>query len=119
MPPLLVPLLWILNTLVDSGGQLAFKAAAMEGGDSVGLAHWRHMAGRPWIWIGILCYIVEFVVWLAFLSVIPLAEGVLLGMISIVAVMVGGRLLFREHFTRLRLIGISLIVAGVALVGLG
>lgn len=119
MNPLLVPLLWILNTLVDSGGQLAFKAAAMEGGDRAGLAHWRHMAGRPWIWIGILCYIVEFVVWLAFLSVIPLAEGVLLGMISIVAVMVGGRLFFREHFTRLRLIGIGLIVTGVALVGLG
>ena len=110
--------LWILNTVLDSGGQLAFKAAAMEPGLATGLARWRHMAGRPWIWVGVLCFVGEFVVWLAFLSVIPLAEGVLLGMVSIVVVMIGGRIWFFEHFTRPRLVGISLIVAGVAIVGL-
>ena len=57
--------------------------------------------------------------WLAFLSVVPLAQGVLLGMVSIVVVMLGGRWLFHEHFTRLRLLGIGLIAAGVAVVGLG
>jgi drug/metabolite transporter (DMT)-like permease len=110
--------LWVLNTILDSGGQLAFKAAAMEPGMATGLARWRHMAGRPWLWCGVSCFIGEFIVWLAFLSVIPLAEGVLLGMVSIVVVMLGGRIWFFEHFTRLRLIGISLILVGVAIVGI-
>ena len=60
------------------------------------------MASRPWLWIGIGCFVVEFVAWLAFLSVIPLAQGVLLGMMGIVAVMLGGRIWFHERFTRLR-----------------
>jgi len=107
-----------LNTALDSGGQLAFKAAAVEPGQADGLARWRHMLARPWLWVGIFCFVGEFLVWMAFLSLIPLAEGVLLGMVSIVVVMIGGRIWFHEHFTRLRLIGISLIVAGVVIVGL-
>lgn len=114
----LVISIWILNTVLDSGGQLAFKAAAIEPGNLSGLARWRRMLARPWLWIGIVCFIGEFVVWLAFLSLIPLAEGVLLGMFSIVAVMLGGRIWFYEHFTRPRLIGISLIIAGVVVVGM-
>ena len=111
--------LWVLNTVLDSGGQLAFKAAAIEPGQADGLERWRHMLGRPWLWVGIVCFVGEFVVWLAFLSLISLAEGVLLGMFSIVVVMIGGRMWFYEHFTRLRLIGISLIAIGVCIVGLG
>ncbi len=108
---------WALNIAVDSAGQLAFKAAAMEPGEAKGMARWRHMLQRPWIWVGIACFVVEFVLWLAFLSLVPLAQGVLLGMLSIVVVMVGGRFWFHEHFTRKRLIGIVLIVIGVAIVG--
>jgi drug/metabolite transporter (DMT)-like permease len=117
MNSVLVLVIWILNTVLDSGGQLAFKAAAIEPGELSGLARWRHMLARPWLWVGIACFIGEFVVWLAFLSLVPLAEGVLLGMFSIVAVMIGGRIWFYEHFTRPRLIGIGLIILGVAIVG--
>jgi drug/metabolite transporter (DMT)-like permease len=108
---------WALNIAVDSAGQLAFKAAAMEPGEAEGLARWRLMLQRPWIWAGIACFVVEFVLWLAFLSLVPLAQGVLLGMLSIVVVMLGGRIWFHEHFTRKRIIGIVLIVIGVAIVG--
>lgn len=113
----LVICIWILNIAIDTGGHLAFKAAALEPGDAGGLARWRHMLARPWLWVGIACFVIEFVVWLAFLSLIPLAVGVLLGMASIVAVMVGGRIWFRERFTRPRLVGVALIVVGVAIVG--
>jgi drug/metabolite transporter (DMT)-like permease len=56
---------------------------------------------------------------LAFLSLVPLAQGVLLGTTSIVVVMLGGRIMFHERFNRLRIVGILLIVAGVAIVGIG
>ncbi|MDR0577734.1 MAG: hypothetical protein LBI87_09430 [Candidatus Accumulibacter sp.] len=112
-------LLWAINLLTDTCGQLAFKKAAIENTEARGWAHWRHMLGRPWIYLGALAYVVEFVAWLAFLSTVPLAVGVLLGMAGIVAVMAGGRLWFGERFTRARLTGVGLILAGVALVGAG
>ena len=117
MPPL-VWTLWLLNLLFDSAGQLAFKAAATDPRAGDGLARWKWMARRPWLWVGIACYVAEFLLWLAFLSLVPLSEGVLLGSINIVAIMIAGRVLFGEQLSRLRLAGILLISAGVALVGL-
>jgi drug/metabolite transporter (DMT)-like permease len=76
------------------------------------------MASRPWLWLGVGCYVAEFLVWLAFLSLVPLSEGVLLGCINIAAVMIAGRLFFAEKLTGLRISGILLITAGVALIGL-
>ena len=113
----IVTALWAMNIVVDTAGQLAFKAAAIEPQTESIALHWRHMLGRPWIWIGAACFVVEFMLWLAFLSLVPLAQGVLLGMVSIVTIMLGGRLWFKEHFSRLRVVGILLIIGGVAMVG--
>ncbi|UUC93924.1 MULTISPECIES: EamA family transporter [Comamonas] len=114
----LVVTLWILNVLVDSGGQLAFKAAASEPGHRNGTERWRFMLTRPWLWVGIACYVAEFLVWLAFLSLVPLSDGVLLGSINIVAIMILGRVLFREKLAPMRVAGIVLVSIGVAIVGL-
>ncbi|MFN3730943.1 EamA family transporter [Comamonas testosteroni] len=114
----LVATLWILNVLVDSGGQLAFKAAASEPGHRNGTERWRFMLARPWLWVGIACYVAEFLVWLAFLSLVPLSDGVLLGSINIVAIMILGRVLFREKLAPMRVAGIVLVSIGVAIVGL-
>lgn len=111
--------LWLLNILLDTFGQLSFKAAAAQPDLGDGLARWKAMARRPWIWWGVGCYVAEFLVWLAFLSLVPLSEGVLLGSINIVAVMIAGRFLFNEKFSPLRTLGILLIAGGVAVVGFG
>ncbi|NII11120.1 EamA family transporter [Oleiagrimonas sp. C23AA] len=111
-------LLWIATVLLDTVGQLAFKAAASHDAGGSHLAHWRHMLGRPWIWLGGVCYVFEFLAWIAFLSLVPLNRGVLLGSINIVVIMLAGRLLFRERLTRLRVAGILLVTLGVAVVGM-
>lgn len=117
LTPLAVAL-WLLNSVFDTAGQLALKAAAVDPFAGDGLARWRRMSRCPWLWLGIACFVVEFGLWLAFLSLVPLSEGVLLGSINIVLIMVVGRLLFRERLSPLRLAGILLISGGVALVGL-
>jgi drug/metabolite transporter (DMT)-like permease len=116
--PALAIALWVLNGLFDTVGQLCLKATAADpaAGDSV--ARWQRMVRRPWLWIGAACFVVEFVLWLAFLSLVPLSKGVLLGSINIVVIMIAGRLIFAERLSRLRLAGILMISAGVALVGL-
>lgn len=114
----LVAALWLFNVVLDTTGQLAFKAAAGDPAAGDGLARWKHMAARPWLWLGVASYVFEFLVWIAFLSLIPLSEGVLLGSINIVAIMLAGRFLFGERLTRLRVAGIGLVTLGVAIVGL-
>jgi drug/metabolite transporter (DMT)-like permease len=117
--PILVVVFWLSNIVFDTGGHLAFKAAAAQPDAGDGLARWKAMAQRPWIWIGVACFVAEFVIWQAFLSLIPLSQGVLLGSINIVAVMLAGRWLFGEKFTPLRVAGSTLIALGVGIVGLG
>lgn len=77
------------------------------------------MATRPWLWAGMTCFAIQFFCWLAFLSLVPLSRGVLLGSINIVVLMLAGRILFAERLSRWRVVGIALIGLGVAVVGLG
>lgn len=118
MSPLIF-FLWLANMLVDTGGQLAFKAAASKERELAGLAYWKALFSRPWLWLGIALYIAEFFIWMAFLSQVELSTGLMLGSINIVAIMLAGRILFHERLTPWRVGGILLISCGVAVVGLG
>ena len=81
--------------------------------DGVGTEAFR----APGIWLGVICYVFEFVLWLAFLTLVPLSVGVMLGSTNIVVIMVAGRFLFKERLSKWRLIGIMLIACGVTVVG--
>lgn len=109
---------WLATVVLDTIGQLAFKAAAADPRAGDGLDRWRYMASRPGLWLGLSCYVVEFLAWTAFLSLVPLGRGVLLGSINIVVIMIAGRLFFRELLTWQRLVGITLVSVGVVLVGM-
>jgi drug/metabolite transporter (DMT)-like permease len=115
----LATLLLLGNLICDTAGQLSFKAASLRAGDKHGLERWLHMARSGPLAFGIACFVLEAFLWLSFLSIVPLAQGVMVGSINIIGVMIGGRLLFRESITPKRAIAISLIAGGVALVGWG
>ncbi len=110
--------LWIVNGLFDTVGQLALKRAAVEHDEVDDRLRWQRMARRPWLWLGLGCFSVEFFLWLAFLSLVPLSTGVLLGTMNIVVIMIAGRWAFAEAFTPLRVAGMLLISSGVLLVGM-
>jgi drug/metabolite transporter (DMT)-like permease len=113
----LVATLWLINVTLDTCGQLAFKAAASDPDAGDGAARWRHMASRPWLWLGLSAYALHLASWIAFLSLVELSKGMLLASINMVAIMIGGRLLYREKLTPLRVAGILLVSTGVAIVG--
>jgi drug/metabolite transporter (DMT)-like permease len=116
---LLATLTFLANVFVNTSGHLAFKAAAVRSGDlSVGKLL-RSYAGSVFIWIGLVCFILEFIIWLALLSLIPLSQAVMLGCAGILGVMFGGWLFFDEKVTLARLTAILLIAVGVVLVGWG
>ena len=112
-------LIWVLNVTLDTVGHVALKFAAIaDQEESTELVRWKSMLGSFPLWIGIVCFCLEFVVWLAFLSVLSLSQGVLLGAINMVSIVIAGRLVFKERLDRMRLIGMALITVGVILVGM-
>jgi drug/metabolite transporter (DMT)-like permease len=110
---------WLLNLLFDTVGQLSFKAASRSADHLDGWAHWRMLLRSPWLWAGIASFVLEFVFWLSFLSLVPLAMGLFVGCANMIGVMIGGRLLFGETITPQRAGAIGLIALGVMLVGWG
>lgn len=117
--PALAWLLWAANAVFDTAGQLLLKAAAVDKAGGTQRERWRRILRRPSLWLGLACFAAEFLFWLAFLSLVPLSAGVLLGSINIVVVMLVGRALFAERLTPLRSAGMLLIAGGVAVVGAG
>ena len=112
-------LIWVINVTLDTVGHVALKfAATVDQNESTELARWKSMLGSLPLWIGIVCFCLEFVVWLAFLSVLSLSQGVLLGAINMVSIVIAGRLIFKEKLDRMRLLGMGLITVGVIFVGI-
>jgi drug/metabolite transporter (DMT)-like permease len=112
-------LLWMGNILFDTAGHLSFKAAATLAQELGGFKRWAAMLNDRWIWLGLAAFVMEFILWLAFLSLVPLSQAVLVGSVNILAILLGGRIFFGEKLTGGRLAGSLLIAAGVALVGWG
>lgn len=110
----------LLGVLVlDTTSHLALKAAADRTADVEGVPYILRLLTVPAFWLGIGSFALQFLCWLGFMARVPLGEAALAGTITIVGVMIGGRLLYREHITPPRLLAIGLITCGVALVGWG
>jgi drug/metabolite transporter (DMT)-like permease len=112
-------LLLLAVLLLETISHLALKSASVRASSKAGLQYLLTFAAQPVLWLAIGSFVALFLAWLAFLSRVPLGQGVMAGSITIVGVMLGGRLLFREHITRPRALAIALIALGVALVGWG
>jgi multidrug transporter EmrE-like cation transporter len=109
--------LWGLFLALDSCTQFAFKAGgnAMSGVD-FGYAWLDRFMHTPAIWLGVLGYILAFVLWIAILQGSELTRAFTLQGATFVTVPLGGWLLFGEHISLERAAGIALIIAGVTLI---
>jgi drug/metabolite transporter (DMT)-like permease len=106
--------IWLLIVLVDTVGHMAFKRAAIADHHNE-LHRWKIMLSSFPLWLGITCFGVEFVSWLALLSMLPLSVGVLLAAFNIVTIMFAGRWLYRETLQPIQLLGMTFIFVGVTL----
>jgi drug/metabolite transporter (DMT)-like permease len=103
----------------NTAGQMLFKAASLRSSRAGDSSHWAGLVAEPMLWLGIGIYVVEFFLWMAFLSIVPLWQGVMVACVDILLVMLGGRIFFAEQITMPRCAAISLIAVGVLLVGWG
>jgi len=114
---LLTFLLWIVVIILDTVGQISFKVAATKSVTNTGKQYWLSLFYQPWVWLGIAAYFSQFLLWMAFITIVPLSKAILLASFNMISVMIVGRILFKEYITPLRQLGIVLITAGVMLVG--
>lgn len=116
---ILIILLWLANLCCDTIGQIAFKYAAISSHHRIDFNYWRTLLFNRWLWLGITSYAIGFLLWIAFLSYIPLSQAILLGSANIITIMIFGHILFKEKLTFFRVLGVGLITAGVIIVGIG
>jgi multidrug transporter EmrE-like cation transporter len=109
---------WGLFVALDTATQIAFKVAsgAVEG-LSFGVRFLEVALSTPALWVTILCYVATFVVWMAVLMRMDLNRAFPLTALGYVTVPVLAFIVFGEHLPPLRIAGIGIIIAGVALIG--
>jgi drug/metabolite transporter (DMT)-like permease len=112
-------LLLLTVFVLDSASHVALKAASVRASQRTESMFVRALLRQPAMWLGGAMFAGVFLAWVAFLERVPLGQGVMSGSITIVGVMLGGRLFFREQITPARATALSLICAGVLLVGWG
>ena len=112
---------WLLlgaMMVFDAASHLLLKASSARADDDPRDMHYlRRLVRVPIFWVAIAAFLGMMVVWIGFYSVVPLAQGVMTGCITIAGVMLGGRLFFGERITAMRALAAILIGIGVVLVG--
>ncbi len=111
---------WLLLSAVlvlDTISHLLLKSASIRAdGDTQG-SFLLALSRQPVFWVAIASFMALLVAWVAFISNVPLSLGVMAGSITIVGVMIGGRIMFGEQITPPRALAVGLISAGVLMVG--
>ena len=112
-------ILLLVVLIGNAAGQLLFKAASIRAHRHDPTEHWQSLLREPLLWLGLAIYAFEFFMWIAFLSLVPLWQGVMVACIDILLIMIGGRIFFGEKITPPRAAAVSFISVGVFLVGWG
>jgi len=118
----------ILLLLVSVGfaiaGQLTLKAAMDRigriGGAEVAAAGdtLARAAREPRLWVGLVLFGVSAVFWLVVLSRVPLSVAYPFVGLSYILIVAFARFFLHEHVPPIRWLGVSVVAAGIAIIGL-
>lgn len=111
-------LAWALLLTIETLGQVALKTAGMQAGviepDPASLLA---AVSTPWLWVGLACYLGQFVVWMAILERSSLSAAFPTSAIVFVAIMFVSWAVFGEPMGWQKILGAVIIVAGILLLG--
>lgn len=116
-------LLLIISVLLDSTGTVLFKygtnqlAATSKPGWRGHLDSVVSALKRREIALGVLVYIAEYIVWLAFLSTTMLSIAFPLSSLNVILILVASALFLGEKVGMRRWLGAALIIGGIFLAG--
>ncbi len=118
MPSMLIVIALILGSCAcDVVGQTCFKLGVGHEASGSGVSALLGKVFRsPLIGVGVLVYVLEFVLWFSALSRAQLSFAFPFAALTYVGVVLASRLVLRERISLRRWVGIGTIVLGVALV---
>jgi len=106
------------SVLCDVGGQIAFKLGvhADQRPRRGVLGFLAGLIRSPWIALGVVIYVIEFIFWFSALTLAPLSLAMPFAALSYCGVIVASRLILREHVSPRRWAATAIVAAGVAIV---
>jgi len=112
----------IVKDIIESFGDLFFKLGTLSTGiNNVVLSNMLEFASKlasnPWLWIGIVFYLVNFFLWITLLSRVDLSVAFPLSSFTYIIVPIIAILFLNEHVAPVRWAGIFFIIIGVSLAG--
>ena len=103
-------LLILFCIIAETACQICFKSAA----DASSL---KETLCKPIIWLGIILWGIEVVVWMHVLKTVPLTIAFPVMSLNYVAILLTSAWIFKEHITKRHAIGALFITMGVACIG--
>ncbi|SRR5690348_13735861 len=117
-------LLVLSSVLLTAGAQILLKYGMTRPAMKIALADQasplvplQAIATSPAVLMGMACFGLSALVWLFVLAKIPVSTAYPFIAVGIIITVVGGRFLFAEPVSLLKLFGIALVVVGVVCVG--
>lgn len=116
LTPLMVD--WAILIAIETLGQVALKIAGNRTGAlELDRASILAVLSTPWMWLGLACYLSQFVVWMRILGKSALSEAFPISAIAFVAVMIASWGVFGDPMDWGKILGSVAIVAGILLLG--
>jgi multidrug transporter EmrE-like cation transporter len=116
-----VPLI-LTAVLMGAAGQVIMKKGMLIYGEVSAGGVWRQLIPIlrvPFVSLGLLCYALSAVLWIAVVSRIDLSLAYPMVSVAYVAVFIASWFLFGEKISAVRVAGLVLIVAGVLVISRG
>ena len=111
-------LLWICLPVFNTLNQVAMKmTAGVVAHEDFGLQWILDAAASPYIWMSFACEIINFVVWLAILKRHNVSQAFPLTAVSYAALMFVSWAFFHEQMQWQQIVGITMIMIGIAMLG--
>ena len=111
---------FLLLVLFDTFAQISFKMASINGGPLAYDTGWMlRVLGQPWIYGAFVGYIATFFIWMTLLRHAPVGPAFAASHIEIVSVLLLSAWLFDVPLSAPKLVGASLILAGIACLARG
>ncbi|MBC7786240.1 MAG: EamA family transporter [Methylophilaceae bacterium] len=116
-------ILFVVAVLLDTLGTVLFKHGSNQLPQSNQLGwrgHAENILGalkRKEIALGVIVYIVEYIIWIGFLSTMTLSAAYPLSSVTIVLILLASWLFLGEKIGKNRWLGALLIISGMFLVG--
>jgi drug/metabolite transporter (DMT)-like permease len=111
-------LAWALLLAAETLGQIALRTAGLQVGVlEPDRASVLAALSTPWLWLGLVCYLSQFAVWMAILERSSLSAAFPTSAIAFVAIMIVSWAWFGDPMGWQKILGSVIIVAGILLLG--